>query len=550
MRNLFFFFLVLTTLLFPLHSGAQSRFLQGGDTQGGVTASDVVADPSFPYENYFKDQSIGGANLRPKLGSGTGYIEGVPEFRLNSGWNAPFLQKGFNPDDALLKLGILYLDVDAARLSIFHTDNAGRTANNRKSETVGIFSFGINVLVQFTEGLQLSTSGKFIWLPFSNDAGIEGFGLYDTIDARFGLDGGGTPFSAGLSYDATIADWDLRLADNFQADFINGFFGLRGEFVDEFIVAEPQRFNPETDTTRISLGGLGAASTSRNGRSAQTTLKSGSSLTTDSLVLRNTLSGLLSKQYVTQTRITVSAIHQNSWYAAQNTVDTYEDAVAVNAVNERDNMRFKPFASYNISKRSTVEHFEQSAAVGLFGPISDYIDFLGSAGWARAGANQAENYIWRTVLDHDISPFTSHQAAYSRQTTVADPNRDLATTLTYRITQVLGPRMDLQVYARKSTFEDLDGNLPVQKENTIGVRLLYNMSTRTRMSATGTRTSRTLSTAGADKNILYSLRCVLAHQLSDTMDLSIFYSYEKQIANQARQGFYENLIGLSLTKQL
>ncbi len=112
----------LIAMMAPDSLRVQQRILRSGNPDGQLTASDVIADTGAPYNNVFRNQSIGGPRIRPRVGGGNAYINGLPEFRMEPLLRTPFIRRGFNPDDSLIKLGILYIDIDTARLSIFHTD--------------------------------------------------------------------------------------------------------------------------------------------------------------------------------------------------------------------------------------------------------------------------------------------------------------------------------------------------------------------------------------------------------------------------------------------
>jgi len=70
------------------------------------------------------------------------------------------------------------------------------------------------------------------------------------------------------------------------------------------------------------------------------------------------------------------------------------------------------------------------------------------------------------------------------------------------------------------------------------------------MTLQGTRSTETQGAPANREELLYALRYILSHQLSDTASLSFIYSHENQKAGTNGRSYHENLIGVSLTKRL
>lgn len=332
-------------------------------SEGGVPVQRLIADPGMPYENVFRNQTLFGRGKSPKVGPGGRLNFGLPGAQLSSGTSLPFVTRGFAPSDAMIKLGRFYMDVGPLSGSVLWTDNQNRSNVNRESGVISVARLEFRGMVQWNEGLQFAIRGAAIWLPFQNKAGLDGFGLFDPINARFGAAGGRIPLRAQFVYDFVLSKWDMQFIDDFSADFADGFFGLRGEFADELVITDPIAFNEQDRAGFYRFGGNGVATTSRAGRTTQ--LDTAQQLDTRSLVLRNLIGLSATRTVPTNTRMTLFGSHSDQWFFDNSqTVPRTVDVAGVTAINQRENMRFKPFASYRIQRVSNRKGIDQIAEGG------------------------------------------------------------------------------------------------------------------------------------------------------------------------------------------
>ena len=517
-------------------------------SEGGVPVTRLVSDPGMPYENVFRNQAILGGTKQPKVGPGGRLSFGLPGAAMSSGMQLPFVTRGFSPSDATLKLGRFYMDVGPLSGSVLWTDNKNRSSTDRQTGIISVARLEFQGLVQWNEGLQFAIRGAAIWLPFQNEAGLDGFGLFDPVNARFGAAGGRIPLRAQFVYDFVLSKWDMQFIDDFSADFTDGFFGIRGEFADELVVTDPIAFNEQDRAGRYRFGGTGASTTSRAGRTTQ--LDTAQQLDTRSLVLRNLVGLSATRSVPTNTRMTLFASHQDQWYFDNPiAMPAKIDTAGVIAVNERENMRFKPFASYRGRQINTRPGLDQIAEGGVFGPITDQLDFLGSAGWSKAGRSNQENLIWQINLNHTAGPYTTQTLSFSRQVSDPEPNSDLIEVLSYRITQILGPDLTGQIFARWITFDDLDNNLMNSKQWVIGARLLYRVSPRTDILAQVVRTQIEEDDPAVGDSIYWTGRLTMGHKFSESLTGRVAYSYENRDGGVVGNTYEENLVVLTIEKQ-
>lgn len=539
---------LLLTALVGMAPDIQGQTSEVDVSQGGLPVSKVIADTGVPYENVFRNQRLFGKGMAPKVGDGGTLRFGLPGAQLSSGAALPFIDRGFSPSDATLKLGRFYLDVGPLSGSVLWTDNKNRSAVNRESGFISVARLEFRGLIQWTEGLQFATRGAFIWLPFQNEAGLDGFGLFDPINLRLGANGGRIPLRAQFSYDFVLSKWDMQFIDDFSADFTDGFFGLRGEFADEVIITDPLAFNEQDRAGFYRYGGTGAARTSRAGRTTQ--LDTAQQLDTRSLVLRN-LVGLSGTRVVpTNTRMTIFGSHEDQWYVSNNSaLPSKVDVAGVTAINQRENMRFKPFAQYRIRRTNIRPGVDQQASGGFFGPITDQLDFLGSAGWMRAYTGQ-ENMIWQLSLTHIAGPYTTQALTFSRQQSDGlGRNNDLVEALTYRITQTLGPGLKGQIFGRWVTMDDLDNRVMSSSQWAAGVRLIYQHSPKTDFYAQVVRTELYEEDPTVGDSKFLTARAAVGHKYSESITLRLIYSYQNRDGGIAGNTFSENVAVFTIEKQ-
>ncbi|MEI9896286.1 MAG: hypothetical protein WDN28_21090 [Chthoniobacter sp.] len=148
--------------------------------------------PVVPRNSLFRNLQLpGGSSQLPAVGPTIRTEDTTASFKLtlpNINAGVPFLQRGFEPQNADLKLGPFYFKLRALEAAILHSDNIDLTQDNPKSGTIAYVGMTIDVLAQLTENLRLATSVTLVYLPLDGRAGIVGYGLADFYN--FGLTAG------------------------------------------------------------------------------------------------------------------------------------------------------------------------------------------------------------------------------------------------------------------------------------------------------------------------------------------------------------------------
>ena len=180
-------------------------------------------------------------------------------------------------------------------------------------------------------------------------------------------------------------------------------------------------------------------------------------------------------------------IHEDYWFSgvdANITAHTRPGNWLCHAgVGAGDNLRFKPFASYAISKYDDSTGWNQLAEVGAQGPVTENLSVLGFVGYHVFGDTHHEGVLGGAQMKHDWSPYTSDFLEYREAVTT--PVRGLTKTWEYDLKQILGPHLLAELYGDKVTFDDENNTDTSNKEWAGGVRLSHDWGAQTTLRLTG-----------------------------------------------------------------
>ncbi len=498
---------------------------------GGRPATTIVGDTGAPYENIFRPANIGGSAWNPKIGPGR-LNTPIPSIG-NPQFNVPLINRGMRPEQAEIKIGGLYIDFQDASAAILASDNINATHRNRKNGAISVVRLGINVLFQMNEGLNLSSYGSLIWLPFKGKAGLNGFGITDPIDALFNV----APIAAmQLDYTGTIAGWDFRLLDAFDVTTPNFFTGLQldqqfeGANFDEIDRAGRYEYR---------LGGV----TSTRG----VTAFRDQGLQNVGLVYHNMAGIELHRLQPIYHSANLPYYHHNFWYSGTTFrgVSTM-DQINSSLISQRENTRFKPYVRHMSTTDDLRNRWNHMAFVGFFGPATDYINVLGEFGrfWEDGSTQSAS--LWRLRADHNPGPLTTQSIEYGR--TLTRPERTLLQYLNYRIHRQLGPYWNAEYFMERQRVKSLTAGLTGYTLDQIGLRTTYNLGVRSEIGLTMIYQDITLDNPAAEEvdNFVGRLQFIRHH--TQTMSSTIMYQLERRDSTVKPNSFYENLIMYRLEK--
>jgi hypothetical protein len=501
---------------------------QGAMVAGpGSTDGNALKDVKQSQENLFRTVNTPYSS-DAKFGYGSGELRAGVPLGPGFGISAPLVQWGFRPDDAEIKLGNFYLDVQSLTGAVLYSDNANQSETNRKSGAIAMVQLKFAVMWQILENLRLAAGSSVTWLPFANK-----FGVSSPLAELSGQLSLSPQMMVQLTYDVPLGGWDILLYDQLTAQ--SGSYGLRRN--QDFLAQDPSsiedrigRYSFREDLTR--QGGDDRLLENRFNEVTE---------------FRNEVGVSVSRVIPTETLLKLYASHSDSWYLGNSAgLPSSRDIVGISLESVRENMRFKPFFDYHITKTDLQKHWDHVVTAGVKGPVTDYLDFLGDVGYTYLGDTGREAMTWRIVFRHMPRPSTIQFLEYSRYITY--PERDLGTTLSYRLYQTMGPYLTGGLGAERNTFEDLDNNNSASVEYRGQIFLDWEVGLRTNLRATLIYSDVNYENPAFTDHTLLTGRLQLNNRTTETITTSLTYQYEQRDSTLAGDSYYENLVLLSVTK--
>lgn len=491
----------------------------------GVPYRAVFRDTGAPYLHALRD-----ADIEPttRAGNTRGRFDlDLPDPR----GSFPLLDRGFEPEDADLKLGPVYFKLRAISAAVLHSDNIRRSNEDRESDTIGILRLSGTVIAQLSEGFRIATSGSFVYLPFEGKSGISGFSLI-------------APYSLGLSavpvartqfvWDTKIGGWDVTFADEFRI----GLGRYAQSTRDDFELFEGGGFDESDRAGRYVF----RAPRTRRGREGSTR----DTTDGDFNYYSNTISAATTRQLPGSVRLSARIAHENLWYnQGRRGLPKLREEGYVRLESTHENLRFKPFLSYHIF-RTDLRDWSQSLLLGVNGPITDQLHFHGAVGLFNNGSNGANRLLWDVELRHLAGPYTRQSISYRRG--VSDFYDELREHWVYRLQQVLGPELSADAFVSHGTIEDLDGITDERQELRAGVRLAWQPGPKTHIRLSGIYTE---IDGNEERHAeVWTGRLELGYHVTDTLLARLVYQHQTRSSNRRQDNYDENLVFFSLTKFL
>jgi hypothetical protein len=440
----------------------------------------------------------------------------------------PLIQRGFEPQDADLKLGPVFFKLQGLSAAALWSDNINLTETDRESDVIGIVTLTGSVYAQLTEGLRLAVSGSLVWLPFENEFGVAGFGLYSPF--LFGFDSQPIVRSE-ITWQTMIGGWNVVFADDFQ-------IGIA-------------RFSTNVRDTAVLYSGGGFDGYDQAGRyvfrAPQNNYYDNDrdydyDYNEDFVYYSNIISAQVDRLIVGKTRLRVQASHENLWYNQGNRgLPSLRDQVNVSLVSERENMRFRPFLIYQALKTDLQDSFQQSVRGGVDGPITNQMQFHGEVGWYFGDDEDA--FLWLVSLRHQLGPYTEQSIFYGR--TVNSFYDQLNEAWGYNIRQIIGPKLIADAFVLHNNVEDLLDDGFSYREWRTGVRLSIIAGPKTNFILTGTYS---LVDSDEGQSHTWTGLASVSHYFTETFLGRLVYQYQQNDSDIFDDSYYENLIYVSLTK--
>lgn len=466
--------------------------------------------------------SFQGGNVRDQI-----RIE-APTF--NGGF--PLLQKGFAPQDADLKIGPVYFKLNALSGALLVSDNIDLTENDRKSGVIGIVRISGTVIAQLTEDLRFVAAGSLGYLPFKNEFGFGG--TASRIPSSFGLAAVSAVHSQ-LGWDVNVAGWPVLIADDFRSGFGSYYASTRDDF--SFFDGRGPAGEDRAGRYNFRLPSQSTGGRDQSTRDSQS----------DFTYFSNTASISTDRYLPNDLHLHIRAYNENLWYNQGNRgLPTLRDGGQVLLKDEDPNLRFQPFFEYRTLYTTVANAFNHQARLGIEGPITDQLHFLGSVGANYFSQTGSTNLIFNVDLQHQASPYL-REALYAGRD-ISEFGDLLVTYVGVNAHQILGPKLALSVFVDYETLEDQLGVYSTTNDLRTGLRLEVHAGPRTQIELSGIF-AKTLHDPTDDANeTTWTGRFDMVHQFSETIYSHLIYQYQVRDSNHEDRSYYENLVFLSLTK--
>ena len=157
----------------------------------------------------------------------------------------------------------------------------------------------------------------------------------------------------------------------------------------------------------------------------------------DFTVISNEISAAAERLLPGDIRLHVRVFNENLWYNQGNRgLPTLRDGASVLLQEMHEDWRFKPYLSYDVLYTDITDSFNHTILLGITGPITDQLHFLGDVGVFYYTANDSAHFLFHLDLHHIAGPYTRENLFVGR--TVNDFQDEITTEATYNLRQVIG----------------------------------------------------------------------------------------------------------------
>jgi hypothetical protein len=416
---------------------------------------------------------------------------------------------------------------------VLASDNVRRSEDDRDADIIGIIQTGAAISVQLTETFNFSLAGNFTVLPFEGKAGFSGYGL--SLAGPFLASLNASPLAQGqLANTIIVAGWPVTIADDFRVSYA-GYSANAGY---PFVLFEGFEFDEVDRAGRYVFTPRRRKKADRDAYESENTR--------DFLYISNVVSTLTERLLPGNVRLRAGIFHENLWYNRRDRgLPRIRDEAFIAMQSERENMRFKPYATYRAVKLNTRSNIAQQINVGVRGPITDQLTLTSGLGYFLPSEGHGR-LLWRLRLNHVAGPYTTQSLHFYRG--ISEFTDFITTRIGYRLYQTLGPRMNAQFFAHYSILENTDDDDSRELLQT-GLRLYWHYSPRTKFKLSGVYTDRRSDTLFGSAT-WWTGRFEMRHNFTDSLTARLYYQFKQRNSERRGEDFYENLVFLSVTKYI
>jgi hypothetical protein len=265
----------------------------------------------------------------------------------------------------------------------------------------------------------------------------------------------------------------------------------------------------------------------------------------DVVVYTNTVSATMERLLPDSIRLVARVYHENFWYNQGNRgqPDLRQDGAMIGLFSERENLRFKPYFTYEAFNSSEFSGVQSIFRLGVAGPITDQLQMLAEGGYYTGGVQQNSGALWRFQLNHIAGPYTQESFIWAREFNYF--NDEIDDVIGFNFYQILGPRLDTAAYVYRvlSEYSFSDGNHTTSDQWRVGLRFDYNLGPKTWLRLVGEYAS-----SDPGSIVWWVGRAEVDYNFTDTLRLQLIYQYQQSHSSFVDASYKENLIFISLAK--
>ena len=459
---------------------------------------------------------------------------------LDPNLNIPFIKaRSKKEPEANFNFGPFHLDLLHWNNTLVASNNINRVDSGAESDIIAASILNMRLTTEIASFFNFTLNGSAVWLPFENRVGISGFGLVaPSLEV--------TPiFDATAKYENTLGRWDMELLNSTN---ISSYDVFSTTVEGRSAIWQPLEFDSIDRAGNYSLG-----PSEQTRQSFSDNLTAGTD--TDNVRITNLTGLTLSRWIPTQSKLSVSTYHREYFYPTQDVPQgiRYSEGVTVKVTNQRENMRFKPFAIYKV-QRSNILYRGELFRAGIRGPITDYTSLVASTGYSKLTPREdsvtSSKQIYRLAITNDLTPTLTHSFGVERVPRESG-TESVTTTWFYELYKIINGNL---TYAfrldNNETETDNKKGDTRRQSSSLRQSLAYNMGDRGSFTINNLIQSNEADALNTFTRDRFQLTFSYNRQLSDDTTLNTSYRYTKSESSQVISSFTESLVYVNLKKAL
>lgn len=420
----------------------------------------------------------------------------------------------FEPADAQIKAGPLYLEFIYAGAGVLYSDYTGdrKFPSGQEDGWMSILELGMRGSLKISDQFSVTLATRLVYLPGINQIG---FALNDGV---------GLALDLRLSYEFYLGTWNFLLYDYFRVYTPSYFLGMG-----EQALQRSGRYSfgvnaRESRTNNYFDGGFVYFVNTVGIRGKTPFLKEGWDL-----VLR--------------------ASHSNFWTGFEIEDPGVRDRFGFRIGANGTSIPFSPYVSYDATSFDRYQSIYNTAYIGGRGRLTDNVEINARMGylWSVNRKPERQSPLWRLGLTHQISPDTWHSLWGGQTFESSDVTNETALIeyLRYQINHQFSSRLWAYAYAQFGKQEDLVIGTPVTDREVYGGRLNYLLYDATRFSGAVRYEKVSSERLSAIVRRRWIYRASVEQQLYSKTTMKFYYQFENL---EGISNFDEHVLSLTLRR--